>query len=133
MFGLLAADRVRAKSDRRHAERCQPNHVVWAFDDDQAERFESLGCLRFSQPLLAEEFDAEAMIERCAEMVAPRLWFAPQTVDGAYTSNDAKHRQRTDAPTLVQIWQFCTSESQPGCACPGSRSMNPRAWSVTIH
>src|SRR6187399_2994685 len=28
-----------------------------------------------------------------AEMVAPRLWFAPQTVDGAYTSNDPKCRQ----------------------------------------
>src|SRR5215212_9530217 len=28
-----------------------------------------------------------------AEMVAPRLWFSPNTVDGAYTSNDAKHRQ----------------------------------------
>ncbi|PYI89838.1 MAG: xylose isomerase [Verrucomicrobia bacterium] len=27
-----------------------------------------------------------------AEMVAPRLWFAPQTIDGAYTSNDAKCR-----------------------------------------
>jgi xylose isomerase len=28
-----------------------------------------------------------------AEMVAPRLWFSPMTVDGAYTSNDAKCRQ----------------------------------------
>jgi len=28
-----------------------------------------------------------------AEMVAPRLWFAPETIDGAYTSNDPKHRQ----------------------------------------
>jgi len=28
-----------------------------------------------------------------AEMVAPRLWFAPQTIDGGYTSNDKKHRQ----------------------------------------
>jgi xylose isomerase len=28
-----------------------------------------------------------------AEMVAPRLWFAPETIDGAYTSNDRKHRQ----------------------------------------
>ena len=28
-----------------------------------------------------------------AEMVAPRLWFAPQTVDGAFTSNNPKHRQ----------------------------------------
>jgi len=28
-----------------------------------------------------------------AEMVAPRLWFSPNTVDGAYTSNNARHRQ----------------------------------------
>jgi xylose isomerase len=28
-----------------------------------------------------------------AEMVAPRLWFSPNTVDGAYTSNNAAHRQ----------------------------------------
>lgn len=28
-----------------------------------------------------------------AEIVAPRLWFAPQTIDGAYTSNDPKCRQ----------------------------------------
>lgn len=28
-----------------------------------------------------------------AEMVAPRLWFAPQTIDGAYTNNDKGHRQ----------------------------------------
>src|SRR3981189_1652855 len=27
------------------------------------------------------------------ELVAPRLWFSPTTVDGAYTSNDAKARQ----------------------------------------
>src|SRR6185295_4017853 len=28
-----------------------------------------------------------------AEMVAPRLWFAPETIDGAYTSNDPKCRK----------------------------------------
>ncbi len=28
-----------------------------------------------------------------AEMVAPRLWFSPMTVDGAYTSNDPKCRR----------------------------------------
>src|SRR6266496_6493710 len=28
-----------------------------------------------------------------AEMVAPRLWFAPETVDGAYTSNDPRDRR----------------------------------------
>src|SRR5215475_2975481 len=27
-----------------------------------------------------------------AEMVAPRLWFSPMTIDGAYTSNDTKCR-----------------------------------------
>jgi xylose isomerase len=28
-----------------------------------------------------------------AEMVAPRLWFSPMTIDGAYTSNDRKCRK----------------------------------------
>ena len=28
-----------------------------------------------------------------AEFVAPRLWFSPQTIDGAYTSNSAKDRR----------------------------------------
>jgi xylose isomerase len=28
-----------------------------------------------------------------AEMVAPRLWFSPMTIDGGYTSNDRKCRQ----------------------------------------
>ncbi|MCC6795086.1 MAG: TIM barrel protein [Candidatus Hydrogenedentes bacterium] len=28
-----------------------------------------------------------------AEFVAPRLWFAPQTIDGGYTNNNAKERQ----------------------------------------
>ena len=28
-----------------------------------------------------------------AEFVAPRLWFAEQTIDGGYTSNSAEHRQ----------------------------------------
>src|SRR5882672_848589 len=28
-----------------------------------------------------------------AEMVAPRLWFSPRTIDGAYTSNDPKCRK----------------------------------------
>src|SRR5580658_2395670 len=28
-----------------------------------------------------------------AEMVAPRLWFSPNTIDGAFTSNNPAHRQ----------------------------------------
>src|SRR5580658_1293148 len=30
-----------------------------------------------------------------AEMVAPRLWFSPNTIDGAFTSNNSAHRQYT--------------------------------------
>ena len=39
---------------------------------------------------LKKRLDGEGIV---AEMVAPRLWFAPQTIDGAYTSNDPKARQ----------------------------------------
>jgi len=39
---------------------------------------------------LKKRLDGEGI---AAEMVAPRLWFAPETLDGAYTSNDAKHRR----------------------------------------
>ena len=39
---------------------------------------------------LKKRLDGEGIV---AEMVAPRLWFAPQTIDGAYTSNDAKNRR----------------------------------------
>ncbi len=39
---------------------------------------------------LKKRLDGEGI---AAEMVAPRLWFAPQTIDGAYTSNDPKARQ----------------------------------------
>jgi xylose isomerase len=39
---------------------------------------------------LKRRLDGEGI---AVEMVAPRLWFAPQTIDGAYTSNDPKSRQ----------------------------------------
>ena len=39
---------------------------------------------------LKKRLDGEGVT---AEMVAPRLWFSPNTIDGAYTSNDPKHRQ----------------------------------------
>ena len=39
---------------------------------------------------LKRQLDGEGI---AAEMVAPRLWFAPQTIDGAYTSNDPAARQ----------------------------------------
>jgi sugar phosphate isomerase/epimerase len=39
---------------------------------------------------LKRRLDGEGI---AAEMVAPRLWFSPNTIDGAYTSNDPKARQ----------------------------------------
>src|SRR5437867_2108478 len=39
---------------------------------------------------LRKRLDGEGI---AAEMVAPRLWFAPQTIDGAYTSNDPRCRR----------------------------------------
>src|ERR1043165_5778543 len=39
---------------------------------------------------LKKRLDNEGVIP---EMVAPRLWFSPMTIDGAYTSNDPKCRQ----------------------------------------
>ena len=39
---------------------------------------------------LKKRLDNEGLV---AEMVAPRLWFAPQTIDGGYTSNDPKLRR----------------------------------------
>jgi len=38
-----------------------------------------------------------------AEMVAPRLWFSPMTVDGAYTSNDRKCRDYAIERSLRSI------------------------------
>jgi xylose isomerase len=39
---------------------------------------------------LKKRLDGEGI---AAEMVAPRLWFSPNTIDGAYTSNNPRHRQ----------------------------------------
>jgi xylose isomerase len=39
---------------------------------------------------LKKRLDGEGI---AAEMVAPRLWFHPNTVDGAFTSNDKRHRR----------------------------------------
>ena len=46
--------------------------------------------IRKEAKALRKRLDGEGI---AAEMVAPRLWFAPQTIDGAYTSNNPKDRQ----------------------------------------
>lgn len=61
-------------------------------DDDVVPGIEQL-----SPDQIAKKADAVgAMLNNqglVAEFVAPRMWFAPETVDGCYTSNRAKDRQ----------------------------------------
>ena len=49
--------------------------------------------LRHPSPQTERLEDDPQLKKFIAEMVAPRLWFSPNTVDGAYTSNDAKCRK----------------------------------------
>src|SRR5213595_1578389 len=61
-------------------------------DDDAVPEIDSKSeaQIRKEAKELKKRLDGEGV---AAEMVAPRLWFAPETIDGAYTSNDRKHRQ----------------------------------------
>jgi len=61
-------------------------------DDDAVPDIDS----KSPKEVLAEARQLKARLDGegiAAEMVAPRLWFSPKTVDGAYTSNDASHRR----------------------------------------
>src|SRR6266481_4214785 len=49
---------------------------------------------------LKKKLDGEGVI---AEMVAPRLWFSPMTIDGAFTSNDQKCRKYAIERSLRSI------------------------------
>lgn len=61
-------------------------------DDDAVPDLESKSASQVLKEAreLKKRLDGEGI---AAEMVAPRLWFAPQTVDGAYTSNNKQHRR----------------------------------------
>jgi xylose isomerase len=61
-------------------------------DDDAVPAIDtkSEAAIRTEAKELRRKLDGEGI---AAEMVAPRLWFAPETIDGAYTSNDPKARQ----------------------------------------
>src|SRR5262249_18790862 len=49
---------------------------------------------------LKKKLDGEGI---AAEMVAPRLWFSPKTVDGGYTSNDPSCRRYAIERSLRSI------------------------------
>ncbi len=61
-------------------------------DDDAVPDLDSLSPAQIERAAraLAQQLKDKGLV---AEFVAPRLWFDPRTVDGAYTSNDPLHRQ----------------------------------------
>src|SRR5256885_1561539 len=71
-------------------------------DDDAVPEIEnkSEAQIRKEARELKKRLDGEGI---AAEMVAPRLWFAPETIDGAYTSNNPKHRQYAIERSLRSI------------------------------
>jgi xylose isomerase len=66
--------------------------AVMFHDDDVVPDIDS----KPSGQVLQETKQIRKMVEDAGmfvELVAPRLWFSPMTIDGAYTSNDPKARQ----------------------------------------
>jgi len=65
--------------------------AVQFHDDDAVPNLDSLSPAQIRQAARAvkEKLDGQGLV---AEFVAPRLWEHPMTIDGAYTSNDAKAR-----------------------------------------
>lgn len=65
--------------------------AVQFHDDDVVLGLESLqaGQIATRAQQVARILEDEGLV---AEFVAPRLWFAPETIDGGYTSNNPAHR-----------------------------------------
>src|SRR4051812_27130808 len=61
-------------------------------DDDAVPDIDSKtpGAIMDEARELRRRLDGEGIV---AEIVAPRLWFSPMTIDGGYTSNDPAARQ----------------------------------------
>jgi xylose isomerase len=68
-------------------------------DDDAVPDIDckSAAQIRKEAKALRARLDGEGIV---AEIVAPRLWFSPMTIDGAYTSNDSKCRRYAIERTL---------------------------------
>jgi xylose isomerase len=77
-------------------------HAVMFHDDDVVPGLEELS----PREVLARAHEMRSRLEDAgmvAEMVAPRLWFHPLTVDGAYTSNDREARRYAIERSLQAI------------------------------
>ncbi len=66
--------------------------AVMFHDDDVVPEIDS----KSASQVLKEAAEVRKQVEDAGlsvEMVAPRLWFSPKTIDGGFTSNDPKERQ----------------------------------------
>jgi len=60
----------------------------------------SLGEISLKAKTMAEMLGNQGLE---AEFVAPRLWFASETIDGAYTSNNSKDREYATTRTKISV------------------------------
>ncbi len=87
--------------EHRHLKKIR-YHALMIQDDDVVPDIDS----KSSQQVLKEAKEMKKRLNGegiAAEMVAPRLWFSPMTIDGAYTSNDAKCRRYAIDRSLQSI------------------------------
>ena len=76
--------------------------AVMFHDDDVVPDLDELS----AQEVLARAREVRRQVDDAGlavEMVAPRLWFSPHTVDGAYTSNDPRARKYAIERSLQAI------------------------------
>jgi len=67
-------------------------HGMQFHDDDAVPDLDKKSAAQIAKEAkrVKKMLDSEGLV---AEFVAPRLWFSPKTIDGAYTSNDPKCRR----------------------------------------
>ena len=100
--------------------------AIMFHDDDAVPDIDS----KSSERVLAEARDMKKKLDDnglFAEIVAPRLWFAPQTIDGGYTSNRATDRQYARRP-LEANHRHCqrTRLRFAGAVAGARRHLRPR-------
>lgn len=77
-------------------------HGMQFHDDDAVPELDDMP----AQQIEKEAKKVKRMLDRnglVAEFVAPRLWFSPKTIDGAYTNNDPKCRKYAIERSKVSI------------------------------
>ncbi|MCC6489344.1 MAG: TIM barrel protein [Candidatus Hydrogenedentes bacterium] len=77
-------------------------HGVQFHDDDVVPDIDTKSAAQIAKEAakIKKMLDGEGLVAEC---VAPRLWFAPETIDGGYTNNSAKLREYAIERTKTAI------------------------------